>query len=125
MVRLLLAAACTVLVAACPDDRPRETAPAPAPAELVAPRPRDPCVRDQDCALLPYVTCCGECPPAPPFEVGTREALDAIFIESEQRCAEDRRPCTPPVCERPPRGCYARAACQAGVCVVQAEGCRP
>lgn len=36
------------------------------------------CTRDEECALLPYATGCGECPPAPPFDVGTREDLDAM-----------------------------------------------
>jgi hypothetical protein len=90
--------------------------PAQAPADAE-------CVVDRDCALLPYVTCCGECPPVPPFEVGTRQQLDAIFIELESSCAIERKACTPPVCEPMPEGCYAKAACEAGRCVVETEGC--
>jgi hypothetical protein len=81
------------------------------------------CTVDADCALLPSVTCCGECPPVPPFDVGARFNLDAIFIEMETRCAEDRRECTPPVCEPMPAGCHASAACEAGRCVVETDGC--
>ncbi len=81
------------------------------------------CAQDSQCALLPQLTCCGECPPTPPFEVGTREDLDAIFIEAETRCAEDTRACAPPTCAAKPRGCYARAACVSGSCVVESEGC--
>ena len=106
--RALLAA--VLVLAGCPAP----TRPAARDAE---------CVVDQDCALLPYVNCCGECPPAPPFEVGTREDLDAIFIELETRCAEDTRECTAPVCDPVPRGCSARAACEAGRCVVATDGC--
>lgn len=83
------------------------------------------CTVDEECALLPYVTCCGECLPVPPFEVGTRSSLDAIFIELETRCAEDRRECSPPVCEPMPPGCYARAGCDDGRCVVETDGCGP
>jgi hypothetical protein len=93
---------------------------------LQPPAVEDPdCVVDQDCALLPYATCCGECPPAPPFDVGTRGALDAIFIELETACALDLRACTPPVCDPMPPGCRARAACVDGRCVVESEGCGP
>jgi hypothetical protein len=80
------------------------------------------CVRDDDCALLPYATCCGECPPEPPYEAGSRQELDAIFIELESRCGLDRRPCEPPVCVARPAGCYVRAACRAGECVAETDG---
>jgi hypothetical protein len=92
--------------------------PAPPPATSEAE-----CVRDEDCALLPYVNCCGECPPELPFESGTRQELDAIFIELESRCATERKACTPPVCEPVPDGCYAKAACAGGRCVVETDGC--
>jgi len=108
------------LLAGCPDLPPREEVRS---ADVPAPLLDADCARDQDCALLPYVTCCGECPPAPPFDVGTREDLDAIFIEQEERCALDRRECTPPTCDPLPPGCYARAGCVAGRCVVEVDGC--
>lgn len=120
--RLVLVAV-SALLAGCPE---RAAAPQDAPAgparsgEL--PRLVE-CADDSHCALLPHVTCCGECPPAPPFDVGNRQDLDALFIEAETRCAQDRRPCRPPVCEPRPRGCYARAACVAQRCVVESEGC--
>jgi len=74
------------------------------------------CLSDAQCALAPIVTCCGECPAEPPYEAITLAELDAIFIEAEERCALDRRECTPPVCAPPP-ACEARAACDAGECV--------
>src|SRR5688572_7895221 len=86
------------------------------PADELAPAVGPSCIVDSDCALLPYVTCCGECPAAPPFDVGTREDLDAILIEMEQRCALDLRECTPPTCELIQNGCSARAACVDGHC---------
>jgi hypothetical protein len=106
------------LLAACPvppigDDG----------ASRSAPDPDLECLRDQDCALLPHATCCGECPPAPPFEVGTREDLDAIFITLESECALDRRECAPLECAPIPAGCTARAACDQGRCVVEEDGC--
>jgi len=82
------------------------------------------CTRDVDCVLLPYVTCCGECPPVPPFDVGPISHLDAILIESEQVCAERRATCEVPLeCEPVPAGCEARASCVSGACVVVEAGC--
>jgi hypothetical protein len=81
------------------------------------------CVKDRDCVLMPYITCCGECPPAPPFEPAPREALDAVLIEAEQRCATDFRPCPPLVCDPVPAGCWAKAACDDGRCVAVTDGC--
>lgn len=83
------------------------------------------CVRDDDCVLMPYVTCCGECPPAPPFEAAPRTELDAVLIELETTCALDRRECAAPACDPRPAGCYAKAACVAGRCVVETDGCPP
>jgi hypothetical protein len=85
------------------------------------------CSRDHDCVLMPYVTCCGECPPAPPFEVGTIHDLDAILIESEQMCAERRVSCLDVTlaCDAVPPGCEARPACADGRCVVVEAGCGP
>jgi hypothetical protein len=109
-------------LAACGDVT---TPPAPGAPSVGQPgSPGDAeCVRDEDCALLPEVTCCGECPPSPPFAVGPTTALDAILIEAEQRCAKDVRPCKPLRCEPVPRGCYARAGCANGRCIVESEGC--
>ena len=81
------------------------------------------CVVDQDCVLMPYVTCCGECPPEPPFEAAPRQALDAVLIEMETQCALERRACEPPVCKARPPGCYVRAACEQGRCVAETDGC--
>jgi hypothetical protein len=91
-------------------------------ARTEAPR-GDECTIDSDCVLMPEVTCCGECPPAPPFEAAPRESLDAVLIEAEERCATDLRPCTPPVCDPVPRGCWAKAACDDGRCVAATDGC--
>jgi hypothetical protein len=129
VIRRLVPACCGPLVAAallvaCSGRPGGDDAGASSRGVTDPPSIDDPdCVRDQDCELLPYVTCCGECAPAPPFEAVTRQQLDAVFIELESRCAIDRRECTPPVCERVPRGCYARAGCVAGRCVVESEGC--
>ena len=109
----------TVFLIGCPPP-PASTDDSPAAPEPVLDAD---CVRDEDCALLPYVTCCGECPPAPPFDVGTRSNLDAIFIELETQCALDLRECTPPECDPMPAGCYAKAACVDGRCVVETDGC--
>jgi len=82
------------------------------------------CSRDADCVLMPYVTCCGECPPSPPFDVGSIHDLDAILIEREQVCAERRPACeVSPQCEPVPAGCEARAACVSGACLVIETGC--
>jgi hypothetical protein len=119
-----LAILLSVLLAACGsrEASPRDDGSAPAP-RATPPAGDVDCVRDEDCALLPEITCCGECRPVPPFEVGTQHDLDARLIESEERCAHDTRACTPPVCTPMPRGCFARAACKQGRCVVDSEGC--
>lgn len=81
------------------------------------------CNRDEDCTLLPVITCCGECPPEPPFEAVTIPELDGVLIELEERCATERRSCAPPVCAPAPRRCEARAACAGGECVVLRGRC--
>lgn len=87
----------------------------PAPAE---------CVEDDDCTLMPSrLTCCGECPPAPPFEAAPRVELDGLLIEMETDCAPETRRCEPPICEVVAPGCTARARCIAGRCQVEATGC--
>lgn len=91
--------------------------------QMAAPAEDAECVVDEDCVMIPYVTCCGECPPEPPFEAGPREELDAILIEMETRCALERRPCEAPVCAARPPGCYVRAACERGRCVAETDGC--
>lgn len=109
-------------LAGCGDTEVGGGAPAVAPRE--APRQEGvDCGRDEDCVLLPVVTCCGECPPAPPFEAITREALDAVLIENEWKCGAHPRACDARACEPRPRGCYARAACVGSRCVVESEGC--
>lgn len=86
---------------------------------------RDPaqCTRDDDCVLLPSVlTCCVECPPAPPFEAAPAAVLDGMLVENETVCA-DGRSCARIPCERIPEPCVARAACVDGRCVAQSSGC--
>ena len=101
-------------LAAC--EKPA-TEPKPVPAELQ-------CARDEDCVLLPNaLTCCIECPPAPPFEAAASWVLDGMLIENETVCAEPRHLCPQIACEPLPAGCAARAACVAGRCVALAEGC--
>ncbi len=81
------------------------------------------CASDDDCVLLPSaLTCCVECPPAPPFEAAATWVLDGMLIEQETVCAEGRH-CPEVECELPPPGCVAHAACVASHCVVVASGC--
>jgi len=82
------------------------------------------CRSDDDCTLLPaQLTCCGECPPAPPFEAVTRHEMDAILLERETTCSQSTRLCQPPVCEPRLRSCSAQARCSVGRCVVDETGC--
>ena len=81
----------------------------------------DDCAVDDDCELLPVVTCCGECAPSPPFESVPRAAIDALLLETEERCLRDDRPC--PACARPRRGCTASAFCAQGRCRFTTIGC--
>jgi hypothetical protein len=80
------------------------------------------CVRDDDCVLLPRVTCCGECAPSPPYEAAPRWVLDGMLVEAETTCARSSRPCTPPVCDLPTT-CVPHAACTEGRCQVSTRGC--
>ncbi len=81
------------------------------------------CESDDDCVLLPSaLTCCVECPPAPPFEAAAVWVLDGMLIEQETVCAEGQH-CPEVDCEPLPVGCVARAACAAHRCVVVASGC--
>jgi hypothetical protein len=104
-------------LAACektPGDFSARTAPAGESAQ---------CVRDPDCVLLPStLTCCTECPPAPPFEPAPEWVLDGMLVENETVCAAGRS-CVPEDCAPVPAGCVARAACVAGTCVAVATGC--
>lgn len=117
-----------VLVASCGETAfPMSQAPAvqraaspsgsAEPASTGAPE----CRVDDDCELVPIVTCCGECKPAPPFESVPRSAIDTLLLETEERCLRDDRPC--PVCARPPRGCTAAPRCAQGTCTFTATGC--
>jgi len=108
------------LVVACHRGRPQE--PAPEPAIITAPDAGE-CAADEDCVLLPVLGCCGECPPAPPFEALTRAELDAELIEGEERCAAKEHDCTGHSCEPLPAGCRPRAVCVATRCEVVAPGC--
>ena len=82
------------------------------------------CARDKDCVLLPSVlTCCNECPPAPPFEAAPTWVLDGMLIENETDCAEPRHLCLPDACDPVPARCVARAACIAGTCIAVANAC--
>jgi hypothetical protein len=73
--------------------------------------------------LFPVLSCCGECPPAAPFEAVTRAELDAALIEDEQRCAIEDHDCTRHACEPRPAGCAPRAACVDTRCAALAPGC--
>jgi hypothetical protein len=82
------------------------------------------CVRDDDCVLLPSaLTCCIECPPAPPFEPAPSQLLAGKLIQLETECAQRDRACPEVRCDPVPPGCTARAACAAGRCVAVTSGC--
>lgn len=88
--------------------------------------PNAECLVDDDCGLAPaFVSCCVECPPAPPFEAMTRTELDALWWDLESRCAESSSACVPVSCPVVPRGCVARAVCDSGRCRVIETGCEP
>ncbi len=108
-----------VVLAAC--ERPA-LEPPPAAVEEAEQLPQ--CVRDEDCVLLPAaLTCCIECPPAPPFEAAPSWVLDGMLIENETECAEARHLCPEITCEPVAETCIARPACVTGRCVPLAEGC--
>jgi hypothetical protein len=82
------------------------------------------CVRDDDCVLLPSaLTCCVECPPAPPFEPAPSAVLGGMLIEHETECAQRDRACPEVRCDPVPEGCRARAACAKGRCIAVTSGC--
>jgi hypothetical protein len=88
------------------------------------PDPAAECVRDEDCTLVPSeLTCCTECPPAPPFEAAPVWVVDGMYLEQEDRCLDTARPCPKVRCARIPETCSARAACTRGRCTVVASGC--
>ncbi len=82
------------------------------------------CLRDDDCVLLPAaLTCCVECPPAPPFDPAPSWVLGGMLIQLETDCAERDRACPEVRCEPRPEGCVARAACVRGRCAAVSSGC--
>lgn len=95
------------------------------------------CSRDEDCTLAPSaLTCCGECPPAPPFEAAPVWEVDARYIENENRCLAPEISCGDESregdasreqevidCPQIPAGCTARAACTSGRCTAVTSGC--
>jgi len=90
----------------------------------VVERPAPQCTRDEDCVLLPAaLTCCVECPPAPPFEPAPRWVLDGMLIEQETRCATPRSSCPEVSCAAPRPGCEARPACIQERCSFIETGC--
>ena len=89
-----------------------------------APAANAECHADDDCVLLPSeLSCCGECPPAPPFHAAPRWVLDGMLVEAETTCSYDTRACAPMACDPVPPGCIARPACEAGRCVARTSGC--
>ncbi|HEY5922234.1 MAG TPA: hypothetical protein VIV11_11210 [Kofleriaceae bacterium] len=94
------------------------------PAQPPPPDPTAECVRDEDCTLMPSeLTCCAECPPAPPFEAAPAWVVDGLYIEVEHRCLDTAQPCPEIRCAPLPSTCSARAACVRGTCTVVATGC--
>ena len=82
------------------------------------------CVRDTDCTLVPSeLTCCQECPPAPPYEAAPVWVVDGMYIENEDRCLATDHVCPAIQCASVPPGCSARAVCAEGRCVAVASGC--
>jgi len=111
----------TLAVATCDQARQVWTSDEARPAADVGE-----CAKDEDCVLLPSaLTCCIECPPAPPFEAAPAWVLDGMLIQSETDCAAGDRPCPDVQCETVPPGCSARAACSDHKCVAVADGCIP
>lgn len=84
------------------------------------------CVVDDDCVLMPSaINCCGECPPAPPYDAVSGEELASLLIQLETDCAEWTRLCEPPACEIISQRCEPRAICVEGRCRTDAAGCPP
>lgn len=94
-----------------------------APLAHVDTSERTECANDGDCVLfVERVTCCGDCPPVPPFEAVPRTLLDELRQELDDRCAPREHFCDPPECPATPSGCEARAVCRAGTCSVATNG---
>lgn len=93
----------------------------PRPAVQSELAPAGGCGSDDDCELVPELTCCDECAPVPPFQSVPRSTIDTLLLESEERCLHDDRACRP--CARPPPGCTATARCRDGACTFDATGC--
>jgi hypothetical protein len=92
-------------------------------AQRSRPPPAAECARDDDCVLLPdALTCCEECPPAPPFEPAPAWVLDGMLIENDTVCPTRWR-CPEIECAPVPPGCVARAACRDGRCTAVTTGC--
>lgn len=82
------------------------------------------CVRDEDCTLVPSaLTCCAECPPAPPFRAAPLWTVDRMYIENEHRCLATEIGCPEITCARVQAGCTARATCARGRCTAVTTGC--
>ncbi|MBX3160441.1 MAG: hypothetical protein KF773_31035 [Deltaproteobacteria bacterium] len=96
-------------------------------AATLDPQEPPPCTRDDECALAPHeLTCCLECPPAPPFEAVPTSVLAARRIELETDCAAAAPVCRESTCDPVPHGCAASAACVRGACVaVASPACGP
>ena len=100
--------------------------PAIQPAATPAPGAADlPCETDQDCVLRPsFITCCGVCDPAPPFQAVSRKRLDVLLWQTDALCTPRTRPCAPVSCSTRPATCEAGAVCHAGECrVIQSAEC--
>lgn len=108
LLALLAVAACEKL-AASPESSPESNAQ---------------CSRDEDCMLVPSaLTCCVECPPAPPFEAAPAWVVDGMYIENENRCLATEIGCGEIECVQAPAGCSARAVCAEDRCTAVVTGC--
>jgi hypothetical protein len=69
------------------------------------------------------LTCCTECPPAPPFEAAPTWVIDAMYIENENRCLATEIDCGDIECPQVSAGCTGRAVCAEGRCTALSTGC--
>jgi hypothetical protein len=82
------------------------------------------CSRDEECMLVPSaLSCCAECPPAPPFEAAPTWVIDGMYIENENRCLATEISCGEIDCPVIPAGCSAQPVCLEGRCVAVTTGC--
>lgn len=110
--------ALSVMTYACYELQTEERLRSPVHSVLAG----DECVTDDDCALMPAaITCCGECPPVPPFEAVTRASLADYRRVVADACAPETRLCDPPSCAGLAAGCDARAICRDGRCQAAAS----